>query len=286
MEFLSESLYEKVEDFRNALLNEVRSEIENKIESYGNATVTAYTVEGEEHKIRWDDAHDAILNRVNEAFLELVKSKLAGVPYTVVIFKGTLYDIFFSGLFKGLSIDSVRVPKPDDEDYKQNFGKVYAYFTVDTTVDSAFVRYWQYMTEDALKAMKQEELVVLPSNNKPFTNRTKKVILDTLLLVHAIYTNPELGDIGTDIVSFPIVRAESVLYTLKKLSSKVGFIYEVFTFPEVVMESIRETFGDKAKRVTIKTLGTCIINELPDDEAEYNKLRKDLGIAIEFNFWS
>lgn len=286
MEFLSESLYEKVEDFRNALLDEVRSEIESKIESYGNATVTAYTVEGEERKLRWDDAHDAMLNRVNEAFLELVKSKLAGVPYTVVVFKGTLYDIFFSGLFKGLSIESVRVPKPDDEDYKQNFGKAYAYFMVDTTVDSAFTRYWKYMTEDALKDMKQEESVVLSPNSKPFTNRTKHVILDTLLLVLAIYTNPELGEVDTDIVSFPIVRAESVLYTLKQLSSKVGFIYEVFTFPEVVMESLRETFGDKAKRVTNKTLGTYIINELPDDEAEYNKLRQDLGIAIEFIYWS
>ncbi len=286
MEFLSESLYEKVEDFRNALLDEVRSKIESKIESYGNATVTAYTVEGEERKIRWSDSYDAILNRVNEAFLELVKAKLAGVPYTVVVFKGTLYDIFFSGLFKGLSIESVRVPKPDDEDYKQNFGKAYAYFMVDTTVDSAFTRYWKYMTEDALKDMKQEESVVLSPNSNPFTNRTRQVILDTLLLVLAIYTNPELGEVDTDIVSFPIVRAESVLYTLKKLSSKIGFIYEVFTFPEVVMESLGETFGDKAKRVTSKTLGTCIINELPDDEAEYNKLRQDLGIAIEFIYWS
>ena len=150
MEFLSESLYEKVEDFRNALLDEVRSEIESKIESYGNATVTAYTLEGEERKIRWGDYCDALLNRANEAFLELVKSKLAGVPYTVVIVKGTLYDIFFSGLFKGLNIDLVRVPKPDDEDYKQNFGKAYAYFTVDTTVDSAFTRYWKYMMLSSL----------------------------------------------------------------------------------------------------------------------------------------
>lgn len=286
MEFLSENLYEKVEDFRNALLDEVRGELQEKVDSHANATVTAYALDGEERKLRWRDSFDALLNRANEAFLELVKAKLAGVDYVVVIYKGTLFDILFSGLFKGLSIDSVRVPKADDEDYKQNFGKAYAYFTVDTTVDSAFVGYWKYMTEDALKGMNQEELVVLPPNNKPFTNRTKKVILDTLLLVHAIYTNPELGDIGTDIVSFPIVRAESVLYTLKKLSSNLKFIYEVFTFLEVVMESLRETFGNKAKRVTIKTLGTCIINELPDDEAEYNKLRKDLGIAIEFNFWS
>ena len=286
MEFLSENLYEKVEDFRNALLDEVRGELQEKVDSHQNATVTAYTLDSEERKIRWSDSYDALLNRVNEAFLELVKAKLAGVDYVVVILKGTLCDILFSGLFKGLSIESVRVPKSDDEDYEQNFGKVYAYFSVDTTVDSAFVWYWKYMTEDALKGMKQEELVVLPPSNKPFTNRTKQVILDTLLLVHAIYTNPELGDIGTDIVSFPIVRAESVLYTLKKISSRLKFIYEVFTFLEVVMESLRETFGDKAKRVTSKTLGTCIVNELPDDEAEYDKLRKDLGIAIEFNFWS
>lgn len=286
MEFLSENLYGKVEDFRSALLDEVRGELQDKVDSHANTTVTAYTLDDEERKLRWSDSFDALLNRVNEAFLELVKAKLVGVDYVVLIHKGTLCDILFSGLFKGLRIESVRVPKSEDEDYKQNFGKVYAYFSVDTTVDSAFIGYWKYMTEDALKSMKQEELVVLPPGNKPFTNRTKKVILDTLLLVHAIYTNPELGDIGTDIVSFPIVRAESVLYTLKKLSSRLKFIYEVFTFLEVVMESLRETFGDKAKRVTIKTLGTCIINELPDDEAEYTKLRKDLGIAIEFNFWS
>lgn len=286
MEFLSENLYEKVEDFRNALLNEVRCELQEKVDSHSNATVTAYTLDSEERKIRWSDSNDALLNRVNEAFLELVKAKLAGVDYTVVILKGTLCDILFSGLFKGLSIESARVPKSDDEDYEQNFGKVYAYFSVDTTVDSAFVRYWKYMTEDALKGMKQEELVVLSPSNKPFTNRTRQVILNTLLLVHAIYTNPELGEVDTDIVSFPIVRAESVLYTLKKLSSRLRFIYEVFTFSEVVMESLRETFGDKAKRVTNKTLGTCIINELPDGEVEYDKLRKDLGIAIEFNFWS
>lgn len=286
MEFLSENLYEKVEDFRNALLDEVRGELQGKVDSHANATVTAYTLDDEERKIRWSDSYDALLDRVNEAFLELVKAKLAGVDYVVVSYKGTLCAILFSGLFKGLSIESVRVPKSEDEDYKQNFGKVYAYFSVDTTVGSAFVEYWKYMTEDAIKSMKQEELVVLPPSNKPFTNRTKQVILDTLLLVHAIYTNPELGDIGTDIVSFPIVRAESVLYTLKKLSSKVKFIYEVFTFLEVVMESLRETFGSKAKMVTSKTLGTCIVNELPDDEAEYSKLRKDLGIAIEFDFWS
>lgn len=284
MEFLSDNLQEKVDELREALLDEVSDKIRDKVESYENAPVVAYKLDDEEHKIQWGTDCDELLACTNEAFLTLLKYQLTGADYAVLIKGDILCDIILSGLFDGLVVKSIRVPKIEKEsDSNDELDKIFLGFEVDPTENTAFVKYWNYMTGGALENMRRESLVLIVPGDKSMTKATQTAILDTLLLVHAMGTDSDPDANNDDIELFPAARAESVLYTLELLKDLLDFDYRLFTLPEVAVEAIKLTYGEEeAQGVTPETLGKKIVCNVPNTEEELLALKSNYGIAVEF----